>query len=55
MTKYIYEHPNWTHFSWQDKAINAVFGEVRLMQGILYQTNEGGRNANYELVAHKLE
>ena len=33
MAKYIYEHPNWTDFSWQDKAINAVFGEVRLMQG----------------------
>jgi Fic family protein len=24
-------------------------------KGILQQTNEGGRNANYELVAHKLE
>lgn len=35
MAKYIYEHKNWTDFSWQDKAINAVFGEVRLMQGKL--------------------
>src|SRR5690606_9902414 len=33
MPKYIYEHKNWTDFSWDDKAINAVFGEVRLMQG----------------------
>ena len=33
MAKYIYEHKNWTDFSWQDKVINAVFGEVRLMQG----------------------
>lgn len=35
MAKYIYEHKNWTDFSWQDKVINAVFGEVRLMQGRL--------------------
>jgi len=35
MAKYIYEHINWTDFEWQDKAINAVFGEVRLMQGKL--------------------
>jgi Fic family protein len=33
MAKYIYEHKNWTDFSWQEKAINAVFGQVRLMQG----------------------
>jgi Fic family protein len=33
MGKYIYEHPNWTDFTWYDKAINAVFGEVRLLQG----------------------
>lgn len=35
MAKYIYEYENWTDFFWQDKAINAVFGEVRLMQGKL--------------------
>ncbi|MBP7400352.1 MAG: Fic family protein [Chitinophagales bacterium] len=33
MAKYIYDYKNWTDFSWQDKAINAIFGEVRLMQG----------------------
>jgi Fic family protein len=33
MAKCIYEHKNWTGFLWQDKAINAVFGEVRLLQG----------------------
>ncbi|MFZ1825929.1 MAG: Fic family protein [Chitinophagales bacterium] len=33
MAKYIYDYKNWTDFSWQDKAINALFGEVRLMQG----------------------
>lgn len=35
MAKYIYEYKNWTDFSWQDKAINDIFGEVRFMQGKL--------------------
>jgi len=33
MGKYIYEYKNWTDFKWDDKVINALFGEVRLMQG----------------------
>lgn len=37
MAKYIYEHEKWTDFSWQDKAISSVFGEVRLMQGRLIE------------------
>lgn len=41
--KYIYEHNNWTNFTWQDKAINTVFGEVRNLQGkILGQMNTIG-------------
>jgi Fic family protein len=49
MTKYIYEHKNWTAFTWQDKAINAVFGEVRLMQGkIIGQMNALGFSAKEE-------
>lgn len=49
MAKYIYEHKNWTDFSWQDKAINAVFGEVRLMQGkIIGQMNALGFSAKEE-------
>jgi len=35
MAKYIYQNKNWTNFSWNDRAINAVFGEVRSMQGKL--------------------
>jgi hypothetical protein len=35
MANYIYEYKNWTAFSWQDKAINMVFGEVRHLQGKL--------------------
>lgn len=35
MAKYIYEYKNWADFTWDDRAINAVFGDVRLMQGKL--------------------
>jgi Fic family protein len=49
MAKYIYEYKNWTDFSWQDKAINVVFGEVRLMQGkIIGQMNALGIFAKEE-------
>jgi Fic family protein len=49
MSKYIYEHPKWTDFSWQDKAINAIFGEVRLMQGkIIGQMNALGFSVKEE-------
>lgn len=55
MAKYIYEHKNWTDFSWQDKAINAVFGEVRLMQGkIIGQMNALGLSAKEEATLHAL-
>ncbi len=49
MAKYIYEHQNWTDFSWQDKAISAVFGQVRLMQGkIIGQMHTLGFSAKEE-------
>ncbi len=49
MAKYIYEHRNWTDFSWQDKAINVVFGQVRLMQGkIIGQMQTLGFSAKEE-------
>lgn len=49
MAKYIYEHKNWTNFTWDDKAINALFGEVRLMQGkIIGQMNALGFSAKEE-------
>lgn len=35
MVKYIYQCKNWTDFSWNEKAINSVFGEVRHLQGRL--------------------
>ena len=33
MAKYIYEHRNWTNFTWRETEINSVFGEVRHLQG----------------------
>ena len=33
MAKYIYEHKDWTSFSWQDTEINSLFGDVRNLQG----------------------
>lgn len=49
MAKYIYEHKNWRKFTWQDKAINILFGEVRLMQGkIIGQMNALGFFAKEE-------
>jgi Fic family protein len=55
MAKYIYEHKNWTKFSWQDKAINVIFGEVRLMQGkIIGQMNSLGFSAKEEATLNTL-
>jgi len=49
MVKYVYEYKNWTDFSWQDKAINLVFGEVRLIQGkMIGQMNSLGFFAKEE-------
>jgi len=49
MAKYIYEHTNWTAFTWQDKTINVLFGDVRLMQGkIIGQMNALGFSAKEE-------
>jgi Fic family protein len=33
MAKYIHQYKDWTLFSWDDSAINALFGEVRNLQG----------------------
>ena len=43
MARYIYEYENWVDFTWNDKVINVIFGEVRLMQGkIIGQMNTLG-------------
>lgn len=33
MARYIYQYQNWTNFTWRDADINALFGEVRHLQG----------------------
>lgn len=41
--KYIYEYPNWPRFYWRDEVVNALFGEVKLLQGkIIGQMNALG-------------
>jgi Fic family protein len=51
MAKYIYEYPNWTDFTWHDKAISNIFGEVRLSQGkIIGQMNALGFSAKEEVI-----
>jgi Fic family protein len=43
MGKYIYQYENWTSFTWRETDINAIFGEVRHLQGkILGQMNTLG-------------
>lgn len=43
MAKYIYEYNNWTNFTWRETDINALFGEVRNLQGkIIGQMNTLG-------------
>ena len=50
MPKYIYEHHNWTNFTWDDKAIHLLFGEVKLLQGkIIGQMNTLGFSAKEEV------
>ncbi len=49
MAKYIYQYKDWTNFTWDDKAINSIFGEVRHLQGkISGQMNVLGYSAKEE-------
>lgn len=55
MAKYIYEHKNWTNFTWDDETISAVFGEVRLMQGkIIGYMNALGFSAKEDVTLNAL-
>lgn len=43
MANYIYEYKNWTDFTWRETDINAIFGDVRNLQGkIVGQMNTLG-------------
>lgn len=55
MAKYIYEHKNWTNFTWDDETTSAVFGEVRLMQGkIIGYMNALGFSAKEDVTLNAL-
>jgi Fic family protein len=55
MAKYIYQNKDWTQFTWHDKAINPVFGEVRNTQGkIIGQMNAVGFSAKEEATLNTL-
>lgn len=49
MKKYIYQYSNWPRFTWRDSEINALFGEVRNLQGkVLGQISALGFSAKEE-------
>ena len=49
MAKYIYQYENWTDFFWQNAAVSAALGEVRLLQGkILGQIHSLGFSSKEE-------
>lgn len=53
--KYIYEHKDWTKFTWESTVINAVFGEVRNLQGkISGQMNALGFSSKEEFALKTL-
>ncbi len=55
MAKYIYQNKDWTNFTWQEAAINVVFGEVRNLQGkIAGQMNALGFSAKEEATLNTL-
>ncbi|MCL2435514.1 MAG: Fic family protein [Lentimicrobiaceae bacterium] len=35
MAKYIYQHENWTNFTWNEQEISELYGEVKYLQGKL--------------------
>ena len=55
MAKYIYQYDTWPNLIWDDRAINALFGEVRLMQGkIMGEMNALGFSAKEEATLNAL-
>ena len=55
MPKSIYNHKHWPHFTWDDRRINAVFGEVKLLQGkMIGQMNALGFTTKAEAILTKV-
>lgn len=55
MAKYIYQHENWTDFTWNETEVNILFGEVRNLQGkISGQMNVLGFSSKEEAALNTL-
>lgn len=55
MAKYIYQHENWTDFTWNEIEVNILFGEVRNLQGkISGQMNALGFSSKEEAALNTL-
>lgn len=55
MAKYIYQHENWTDFTWSEIEVNILFGEVRNLQGkISGQMNALGFSSKEEAALNTL-
>lgn len=55
MPKYIYEYNNWPLFTWNQGAINSLFGEVRNLQGkVIAYLNSLGFEAKNETILNTL-
>ena len=55
MSKYIYQHENWTDFTWNETEVNILFGEVRNLQGkISGQMNALGFSSKEEAALNTL-
>lgn len=55
MAKYIYQHKNWTDFTWSEIEVNILFGEVRNLQGkISGQMNALGFSSKEEAALNTL-
>lgn len=55
MAKYIYQHENWTDFTWNETEVNILFGEVRNLQGkISGQMNAIGFSSKEEAALNTL-
>jgi Fic family protein len=55
LAKYIYQHENWTDFTWNEIEVNILFGEVRNLQGkISGQMNALGFSSKEEAALNTL-
>ncbi len=55
MAKYIYQHENWPHFTWDEQKIQVILGKVRHLQGKIFgQMNALGFSVKEEAMLSTL-